>query len=63
MTTEEAAECRRTRALFDAAMAEDEDIRIGGRTPVERLRRQYDLSPNEELPFSGDGYRPERLID
>lgn len=37
------------RDLFDAAMREDEEIRNGSRTPIERLRHALELSPGEAL--------------
>ncbi len=57
MSAEELAEIRRARALFDDAMREDDEIKTTGRTPVETLRKAFDLSPQEELPFTG-GERP-----
>lgn len=38
-----------------AAMREDEEMRAGPATGIARLRRDYDLSPAEELPFDATG--------
>lgn len=37
-------------ALFESAMIEDDGIRMFGRTPIEGLRKQLDLSPSDPFP-------------